>query len=166
MEPARLDVESMRALLLRVDALPDDVRSELIRVYADEPHPDRAETLRPRDHAWSRAQRAIDAHGLGDELDRLWPDVIARLRRSGRLTSLAVLDAVLATLLSPWVEAGPFRVSDRDLLMAPWRCVVEGCARSRLALALAQERTTAVDEAWWAAVGAVHADAPTAGSPT
>lgn len=155
MDRLALDIEGMRQLLGRFEALPAPVLSRLNVMYAEAWAVERRDLLLPRDHSWDRAQHALDAHRLREEFNGVWMDVIRCLRR--RRAGPAMMDALGGTLVGPCAGHGPFRPSDRNLLLAPWRAVVEGCARSRLVLEMAHGRTGPGEDSWWVAADAVLA---------
>lgn len=86
----------------------------------------------PRDYAWQRFHAGLDEHGLRPAFEELWDS----LRPTWPLNYAGCLirDASCATLLTHVAGQGSYRTADLDLLLAPWRSVVEGDARSRVGL--------------------------------
>lgn len=106
----------------------------------------------PRDFAWTRFHEGLDAHECRDWFDRLWEEL--RVFQTGQLfwEDSAAWDAICAPILSPFLDQGPFRTSDFDVLMAPWRAGVECDARSRLFLSVASHPP--FDRDFWPTVDA------------
>lgn len=150
--------DAVEALLARAESLTREQLSELSRTYehlvcGEGEH---ARFKMPRDYAWSRFHAGLDEHGLRPAFGELWD----RLRATWPLdyAGWLIRDAACATLLAHVAGQGSFRVADLSMLLAPWRSVVEGDARSRVALVIAHRHPYEVDEDWWAVVDAVLSD--------
>ena len=127
--------EQVRALLARYDA--DRARAcARVAVWSPRHHVQvRYRDLKlPRDYAWTRFHHGIDAHGVTPAFRLLWKDLVPA---NGGPDWFDVADAACATLLTPYLDAGPFTRADFDTLMAPWRAAMDHCPRSRLYLQVA-----------------------------
>lgn len=112
--------------------------------------------LMPRDYAWRRFHTGLAEHGLREAFDAFWERLLPQWGGQS-VAWWTVRDAAGATMLVGHAGHGPFRVGDLDVLLAPWRSVVDDCARSRLALTIVHRHPYEVDEGWWAVIDAVLA---------
>ncbi|QGN58083.1 hypothetical protein [Nostocoides sp. HKS02] len=150
------DTAAVEALLARAEKLTQAQRFDLTRAYSlacgEGEH---ALLMMPRDYAWQRFHAGLDEHGLRTAFEELWNG----LRPTWPLNHAGCLirDAACATLLTSVAGQGFFRKSDLDVLLCPWRAVVDADARSRVALVIAHRHPYEVNEDWWAVVDAVLA---------
>lgn len=146
----------VEAMLTAADGFDDITWEALDRVYEASQTADGYWMHRgPRDYAreacsaaTGAARREIAVRALSHELLRFGPRHWWGVETA--------LDAMWATLMADQVDEGPFTRADYDCLMAPWRAVTLGCARSRVFLNLAA-KSVGPAAALWPVVDAVLA---------
>lgn len=126
--------DEVRSLLARYDADRQGARTRVAAWAHRRPVGDRyrRQTL-PRDYAWTRFHQGLDAHGVTPAFRLLWKDLV----HPDGLEPIDIAEAACATLLTPYVDTGPFSRAHFDTLLAPWRAGMDRDPRSRLFIQMA-----------------------------